>query len=290
MASDVRGKPKKCAVVEKEVALNNSEGPVQGQLWFLLLFALHLLFLIVQADKSRHWDFCPPLGRGPRAIKSNKLSAYHSWHCHLFTLLFLVVIFSDFGDAACSFYLDVYASLPASCRGLPSSLPSESFSALVYLLMVLEVPFFHTLTCLLSDSAPDHAFCCDSEFVWLLFIWCKYIVPHQVSPSYCDLGTVSVTSQNLCLPVPPHNCRDETEFITTEVTLTWEFCSNYLAFRWHFPFILNVFSPSPHSVSLSFSPWPPPPCHVLVELTHFIPIPLLASLIGRPLVLMLGIV
>lgn len=32
MASDVGGKAKKCAVVEKEVALNNSEGPVQGQL------------------------------------------------------------------------------------------------------------------------------------------------------------------------------------------------------------------------------------------------------------------
>ena len=174
-------------------------------LLFLLLFALYLLLLTVQVDKSRNLDFCLLLERDLRLYSITNYLRIMTDTTTNILCYFLLLFPLTFGKLTAAFNLDAQAPSLIHyflCLLTPTLLPGRLHRHLypmslyplhlVYLLIVLKVQLFlHCVIFNLSDSTPDIISCCDIQLS-------GYCLSSQ-SVFFCINFSPSLGSWGLCL-------------------------------------------------------------------------------------------
>ena len=145
--------------------LNWTEGSLLIQtLWFLLLFALYLLLLTAQVDKSRNLDFCLLRERDLRLYRVTNYLCITTDTITVILYYFLLLFPLTFGKLTAAFNLDAQApSIIHSflCLPIPTLLPGRFHR---HLYPVSLYPFH--LVSLLIVLKVQLFLHCDLQFIW----------------------------------------------------------------------------------------------------------------------------
>ena len=154
-----------CKELDMAEQLNWTEGSLLIQtLWFLLLFALYLLLLTAQVDKSRNLDFCLLPERDLRLYRVTNYLCITTDTITVILYYFLLLFPLTFGKLTAAFNLDAQApSIIHSflCLPTPTLLPGRFHR---HLYPVSLYPFH--LVSLLIVLKVQLFLHCDLQFIW----------------------------------------------------------------------------------------------------------------------------